>query len=907
MMKKYLLTTLSLIAFLSLSFGQVTYEDFESGLTLNWQPFGDGVFNGVVENPADQDPLGINPSTMVGSYTKSDMHPFSLLIAQLDEPIDLSSNNQFHIQVNAPVATQLLFKLEGTGETIERTVNIGQINTWIDYTFDFSDAAGFTTIDKIILFFDPGVEESGDTYLFDNIRATPAGECAGTVADPLIVDDFECQRNGTVIIPGLLELSPLANPDPSGINTSSTVGRYVDVGGAFQALVYDWNSPEQFPLGEGASVVNIKVWAPKTGNLLTKLEGGMSPPVEIGTMVEETETWVEYSIDFSDQIGASHEKLVFFFNAGVDPEEGDIYFIDDIRFSAPPEAPALEDFEPQKLAWEPLGSEAVFGTFDGQIANPDPSAPNESANVGAYTKGSSAFGGLRAQLPLNFTIADFPQLNLDVWAPAGVSNVTMKLFSPTQGLQEVTLELAGNESWETLNFNFEEFQTISDFERVEIQFGAVAMSGTWYFDNLTQGQSTVDPCADVEPILRIADDFDCQRNATIISGADALETLANPVPGGLNQDPLDQVGQYTDPFDDWSALVYEFDGPVDLSIFNQLSALIYSPAEVPLLFKLEGGASDPVEFSADVTTVNEWVRYEVDFSESVGTDHNRLAIFFNAGNTQAEQLTYFIDDIEWKRAPFTACVVDFETPEFSLTSWNYFANGAIEGTPFMTTANPDPDGVNSSATVGVFQEDPMGEVFAGMFASPDAPIALPTDNKTMTMKVWMDHVGQVVFKLEAGLDGAPNIGDVIAEYTTPNEWADLTFDFSATPDGAQYAVTTIIIGFDSTPEEVRTSYFDDISVAGASCGVVNVFTPQQVDQLKIMPNPATDWLRVENPGTVQTFRVMNVLGQPLQTIQILGAPSHTAIDLSELDAGMYLLSGYDADGQLVANAKFIKQ
>ncbi|MCB0638670.1 MAG: hypothetical protein KDC54_18695, partial [Lewinella sp.] len=460
-MRKYLLTALMALALTTLGFGQVVYEDFEGGADQPWNgSFGDGTFNGVVENPAimdaAQDPLGINPAGEVGSYTKSGEHSYSLLIAVMENPMDLSVNNQFSIMVNSPVATRVLFKLEGTGEAIEAVKNIAITDKWIKYDFDFSGAAAMTTLNKIIIFFDPGVTESADTYLFDNIVASPAGPCAGTVANPLIVDDFECQRNGTLASPGYLDVTPVANPDASGVNTSAMVGEYNDLaGGAWHALVYDWNTGGDFPLAEGASVIKIKVWTNKAGTLKGKLEGGMSPAIEVDNAVSELNTWVEYSFDFSSQIGADHEKLVFFFNAGVEPEEGDIYYIDDIVFAPVPAAPALEDFEPQKLTWESLGGAAVFGSFDGQIANPDASGANTSANVGQYTKGSSEFGGLKANLPGDFTIETFPQLNLDVWAPANATTVTMKLFSPTQGLVDASATLSTTQAWETLSFTFE--------------------------------------------------------------------------------------------------------------------------------------------------------------------------------------------------------------------------------------------------------------------------------------------------------------------------------------------------------------------------------------------------------------------------------------------------------------------
>ncbi len=282
-MNKHLLSIL-ICAFLTTCLvGQIIYDDAEVN-TLPWaEAFGDGVYNGRVDNPEEQDPLGINPSSHVNSYTKSGEHAFSLLIAVLSDPIDLSEHNQFTIQVNAPVASQFIFKLEGAGEAIEEWRNIAVTNTWIEYTFDFSAASEFTTIDKFILFFDPGVTESDDTYLFDNIVAHPAGDCAGVPKDPLIIDDFECQRNGTYGTPGFLDVTPIPNPDPSGINTSETVGEYCNAcGSEWHALVFDWNDPGAFPVTkEGSSVVNIKVWTSETGILKTKLEGGTSPPIEI--------------------------------------------------------------------------------------------------------------------------------------------------------------------------------------------------------------------------------------------------------------------------------------------------------------------------------------------------------------------------------------------------------------------------------------------------------------------------------------------------------------------------------------------------------------------------------------------------------------------------------------------------
>lgn len=908
MTKHLLLLPLFACLALTASWGQTVLEDFENGAALPWNAdFGDSTLT-VVANPDTLDFLGINPSDSAGSYTKVSGSAFSLLVAVLDQPLDLSTNNRFTIQVNSPVASSFIMKLEGGGNAIEQTKNIAVTNSWIEYTFDFSDAADMETLDQIILFFDPGNAASSDTYLFDNLVARPADECSGVAPDPAIVDNFECQRNVQIGNPGYLDVTPVDNPDPSGINTSAQVGRYNDAaGGSFHALVYDFGS--DIPLTERGQV-NIKVWAPKTGRLLVKLEGGASTPIERDAQVTETNSWQEYSIDFSDQAGASHEKLVFFFNAGVEPDSGDIYFIDDITFSMAPTGSVLEDFEggPQ-LGWAPLGAEDVFGSFNGAVNNPDQASGNDSETVGSYTKGSSQFGGLEAPLPSAFSLEQFPQMNLQVWSPSGASTVTVRLFSPADGLKEITQDLPANEEWVDLTYNFVDFQTVTDFERVEIIFDEnFAASGTWYFDNLSLGEGTTDPCEGVVPIPQIFDDFDCQRNVPIIVGQDRLQVVNNPDGSGANPDPLDKVGEYNDPNDPWSALVYEMDSAIDLSIFSQLRVTIWSPNVVPMLFKLEGGTTGAVEVFTDISVTGEWVEYVIDFSDAAGSDNNRLAIFFNAGQMAGEEVTYYIDDISFGRAPYTACMSDFETAATSITNWMYFENGSFQDSEFPVIDNPDMSEGNMSQRVGVLREAADGtQPFAGAFARLENIISFPDPmNKTIRMKVWSDQAAPIVMKLEGSNSGAPGSGDVFADYTTPGEWQELTWDFSAVADDGEYQTLTLIPNINEIPSEDRTYYIDDIVIGDASCQTSTSVFRVDVVTLKAFPNPAQDQLFIDNPDELRELVLFNMLGQPVRRIVVENA-LQVRMNLSGLEQGMYLLNGYDRSGQLKANARIVKK
>lgn len=880
---------------------QTVLEDFEGGVAdLNWEAF-EGVYDGPVANPQD---TTINTSGFAGSYTKAEGVGFSFFRARVDTPLDLSTNNQFSIQIYAGAATQLLLKLEGDGEAIERTVNIATPNVWREYTFDFSDAAAFTNIVDIILFFDPGVEASADTYLFDNIIASPAGDCAGTVADPTILDDFECQRNATYGVPGFDDIMVVANPDVSGINTSTQVAEYTDREGAFHALVIDYNGSIDLSVN---NQLCLKVWAPVTGNLLFKIEGGLSAAFEMGQPVEETNTWVEVCQDFSSQSGGDYGQITLFFNAGVDDADGDIYYLDDITLTPAPPAEALEDFEDgANLSWTPLnGDNALHGTFDGPIANPDMMV-NESANVGSYTRGSSNFSTLTASLPAGIDLTGNPQLNLDVWAPDGATTVTLQLVSALEGVKSIEVSLNETMSWQTLNFNFEAFADVSDFSDVNILFDPnTSGTGLYYFDNLAQGISTVDACVDVPTDEDVFDDFECQRNASYTCCI-GIEVVNNPDITPANPSP--SVGAVTDPPGAFDALVIDNVDPFDFTLKNRVQAKIWSPVAGQILFKLEGGPNPVVETFVDIPATNEWIDYEVDFSGAADQGHTRLVFFFGAGGDNAEANTYFIDDIQVARAPFrTDCVVTFESEDLTISSWQYFANGDFEGNPFLISDNPSPSMENMSDKVGTFEEAANGEEFAGMFADSKAPVILPTDNKIVTMKWLMPVAGDIVIKLEGGPEEMPQSGDIFAAYTTPGEWQELTFDMSVLPDDAAYNRFTLIPNFGVIPMENQTIYFDDIAVGGGDCGAVGIFNPVVIPSLDVYPNPVGNELTIENPGAATTFRLTNMMGQRVKTLRVEGARTRVQWEVGAVPVGTYVLTAEAANGSIVARSMIVKQ
>jgi hypothetical protein len=641
------------------------------------------------------------------------------------------------------------------------------------------------------------------------------------------------------------------------------------------------------------------------------MEGGASSPSEVWIDIVETNKWVQYSVDFSSQALASHKKVILFFNAGNDPEVGDVYYIDDLSWGEKTIAD-IENFENGAvLPWEPLDQqELIHGKF-AVIDNPDATGVNTSSKVGEYKKGISAFSTLAAVAPGLIDITTQPQFNLDVWSPVGSNSVIMQLESATSGNKDVERELKTPGSWETLSFDFSDFQNIADWASLKLIFNpsVVEEGATFYFDNLRQGDSTVDPCEGVLAIANIIDDFECQRNKEYGAGSELISVVNNPKLTATNSSV--KVGLYEDqPGQPWSALCANFPDGIDLSVFNQLEMQVLSTAVVPVLLKLEGGSSPAKEIFTEIKTANDWYNISADFSSEAANDHKRVCFFFNAGVETTTVDDYYLDNVRLSHAPYDGCVMNFDNPAFTSLDWRYFPADNSGG--FDMVDNPLKGGINTSEKVGKAIEKASGEQpWQGMFTDLESYMTFDK-NLQLKMMVLSPIVGGVTLKverpLEAGFPGSS--GDNTVSNTKAGEWEELTFDFSASPTpidpAGKYARLTIIWDILNLPTEDVVYYFDNIRLDGGDCGLISsVFDPLNLKSLNIAPNPVTDILRIENAELLQSTDIINVYGQRIATVYN-NHNSQQLIDVSNLPAGTYILLGYNDKQQAVAQSRFVK-
>ncbi|WP_310377588.1 T9SS type A sorting domain-containing protein [Flavobacterium sp.] len=336
-------TTAFLIIY-SFSFAQSLPLDFES--TTTPYPFinFDG---GVATKIANQQISGINNSATVMQMVKGAGAVWAGSKITMASPINLTTQRLFKVKVFSPVAgKRLLLKFEGAGFTFQKlSVPIVTANVWEELSFDFSADAVNNLNNQIVFIFDNGTQGDGgpnSTYLFDDVSLSVG---PGPILElPVLPLNFE----STTLAYPFLDFAGgattlLANPFPSGINTSSKVVRMIkNPGETYGGSVIQMAGPIDFSTNK---IVKVKVWSPVAGKkLLLKFEGSPTDydygAFETDAIITKANEWEELTFDYNSPtlfppVNNNDNKIVFFFDFGTQGDGGlnSTYYFDDIAFS----------------------------------------------------------------------------------------------------------------------------------------------------------------------------------------------------------------------------------------------------------------------------------------------------------------------------------------------------------------------------------------------------------------------------------------------------------------------------------------------------------------------------------------------------------------------------------------------
>lgn len=230
-----------------------------------------------------------------------------------------------------------------------------QVDAWADQEF-FTEGDPCTVTDDSGEFTNRIVNVNGDATL-DVVCFGSCSICPGE-GGCIVIEEFENEGGDTLTFQyfgSTLDGSStmvIANPNPSGINTSGSVTEFIKPANSevWAGAFGDPFTAISVPAGEQ---VCIKVHYPATGNLALKLEssttGGDNWIQQLP--VDAANEWVELCFDtnlpsledpLTPAAGNTYSRLVLFTDFGSNFEEDMIYYLDDIEVCGAGEAEPVD-------------------------------------------------------------------------------------------------------------------------------------------------------------------------------------------------------------------------------------------------------------------------------------------------------------------------------------------------------------------------------------------------------------------------------------------------------------------------------------------------------------------------------------------------------------------------------------
>ncbi len=441
----------------------------------------------VIDNP---DQSGINTSARVAQAVKSagaEIWAGSLLT--LGSPIDFSVNKTFKLKVWSPKSGSMVkLKVENLDSgSIAHEVDAftTTTNAWEELTYDFSGINTAEQYQKVVFFFDFGNTGDGSTYYFDDVKLV-----AGSVPTVLPIENFEGVPPAFVSFGNIADIEVLANPDPTGANTTATVAKFIKSTGAevWGGAFFDVAQPLDL---DNYKTVRVSTWSPVSGIIVKlKLENSLNgaEAFEVDMTSTVANSWEVLEFDFSAAPNFTYDRIVIFFDFG-NPGNGNEYYFDEIELKGegggPQPGMVFADFEGEPVTFVDFGNGYAV-----VIENPDPSGINTSNQVAEFNKpqGCETWAGSFFDLSYFLDLDSYSKIKVKTWSPKTGIIVKLKLENASNGSEayEVDMNTTVSNSWEELIFDFSAAPDFT-YNRVVIffDFGTIGDDTTYYIDDLT--------------------------------------------------------------------------------------------------------------------------------------------------------------------------------------------------------------------------------------------------------------------------------------------------------------------------------------------------------------------------------------------------------------------------------------
>ena len=303
-------------------------------------------FGGNVSVPATDPTNGANNVKMTTKTGGAQTWAGSTIGAGFTSAIPFTATKtQMSIRVYSPAAgLRVRLKVEdrtNNTRSVETEAMTQAANTWETLVFDFATPSIGTasmnlawTYDMASVFFDFGNNGTGSVFYWDDVTFLATNVIPNYLTLPL---DFQSTTYPYPFVNfGGATATVVNNPNPSGINTSTKVGKMVKGApevwaGSFIDLV----NPINFTV---LRTFKVKVYSPRVGaKLLLKVEnttnGGQNYEKEATTTVANA--WEELTFDYTAIPFGFYSRVVLIFDLGTagDGSANFTFYFDDIRLN----------------------------------------------------------------------------------------------------------------------------------------------------------------------------------------------------------------------------------------------------------------------------------------------------------------------------------------------------------------------------------------------------------------------------------------------------------------------------------------------------------------------------------------------------------------------------------------------
>ena len=368
-----------------------------------------------------------------------------------------------------------------------------------------------------------------------------------------------------------------------------------------------------------------------------------------------------------------------------------------------------------------------------------------------------------------------------------------------------------------------------------------------------------------------------------------LEFVSNPNPTAVNS--TDVTAKFTagPNGQPWALTYTDAAGSSNFTESNSLVKMsVLKTVATTVAIKFED-STNPSFFKqievANTVTNGDWEELSFDFSTVIGNSYDRMVIIPDLLARSEPHLLYF-DQISFNSGgaveDYNLEDIDFEVDGFGAnwvwTVHNNHSNPALEIVP-----NPNLSSSNSSENVAKFTSKADGEAWALTFTDNIGTFLFNQYNKIVSLKVRKEVASNFGVKFEY-VD--PTNAQVLyfkelqlPTTVTDGNWEALHFDFSS-EIGTAYNRLVIIPDFESRSQD-NISYFDQVSFSSVA-GFQNIF----LNRLKLVPNPANNWVQISGDfDAITAVEIFDIQGKLVKEI----VSFQGQINISDLKAGLYFV------------------